>query len=114
MLSIFIYYRRYYRYIFTYCIVYRIVTLQNRISNYLIFLSVVDFVRETWSKQKENTNGQQIRFLASFYVDMNAQFAREKQSQREKCKEEALSVLKVSSQIEELHLITLSGTHDGH
>ena len=57
---------------------------------------MVDFVRETWSKQKENSNGQQIRFLASFYVDMNAQFAREKQSQREKCKEEALSVLKVS------------------
>ena len=61
----------------------------------LHFCSVVQYVTETWKKNSDNENGQQIRFLAGFYVDLNAQNARENEQDCDGFKQEALSVLKV-------------------
>jgi len=58
------------------------------------YSSVVQYVTETWKKNSDNDNGQQIRFLAGFYVDLNAQNARENEQDCDGFKQEALSVLK--------------------
>ena len=60
-----------------------------------LFLLVVDYVTSCWAKSKDNQNGQQIRHLAAFYVDMMTENARLNDQDKDSHKQEALSVLKV-------------------
>ena len=57
--------------------------------------SVYDFVLKLWENERHNDNGQQIRHLAAFYVDMTKQQAEEDENNKTHYKDEALSVLKL-------------------
>jgi len=56
---------------------------------------VYDFVLKLWENERHNDNGQQIRHLAAFYVDMTKQQAEEDENNKTHYKDEALSVLKL-------------------
>ena len=56
---------------------------------------VYDFVIKLWENERKNENGQQIRHLAAFYVDMVKLQAEQNDKNKTQFKNEALSVLKV-------------------
>ena len=60
--------------------------------------SVVCFVADLWEENKKCENGQRIRHLAAFHVDMLAQQAKKDKTKSTDSKSEAISILKVGSQ----------------
>ena len=62
----------------------------------LFFLLVVCFVTDLWEEHKKCDNGQRIRHLAAFNVDMLAQQAKKDKSKCPDSKSQAIGILKVS------------------
>ena len=60
------------------------------------FSLVVCFVTDLWEENKKCDNGQRIRHLAAFNVDMLSQQAKKDKSKCPDSKTQAISILKVS------------------
>ena len=60
------------------------------------FSLVVCFVTDLWEENKKCDNGQRIRHLAAFNVDMLAQQAKKDKSKCPDSKSQAISILKVN------------------
>jgi len=63
----------------------------------LQYEKVVCFVADLWEENKKCENGQRIRHLAAFNVDMLAQQAKKDKTKSTDSKSEAISILKVGS-----------------
>ena len=60
---------------------------------------MVCFITDLWEENKKCDNGQRIRHLAAFNVDMLSQQAKKDKSKCPDSKSQAISILKVSSKV---------------